>query len=605
MFHRAIITIGFSAFLGLTCAQDRRTGTIQYAPEGTGYRVNVDIPPPRTIPGARKAHDDYLIEFGDGTHRFEQAPLHQFPPGTHTIRTSIINNYDDGKPPKIPPRIIEIDDSRADAGPSPGASIPPDDPLMFLVFQDPLPEEEVVCIITYSNTGSVHVSGKIDLYFNEYLYDRAHFDFIEARLHHGETELPDELLTEYADYDYDNTVASVQYMDVVSDQGNAIDRSALDNTFSQRKGWEFSDLAPGETRNMYVTLQCTPAMVRDTQATVRLAATVESDDGRIRMMKIEHKQIVTSHDPNRISVSPRRLRFARTVRRPIEYYVKFRNDGDGPARKILVQCHLPDQIDLQSLQILEMYPPCPVCPEEEVSYGCLDTTRTDEGVLFTFKNVYLPGRGQGLTGKDSTKGFIRFALMPGQKLRKVPLGARAEIIFDQNEPIRTNTAKTRVSADLRPGLIGGVTTRSPESANLSNIGYFAGTIIAPNMPYRIYYQAEIMPVYTGYSVTDQATGILLADYRQWRLDLVPLQIRKNITSFAGVGTGVHVSTLVYEQETVNGVATDRWFDSVTMSVFGDLNIGWVRSGMSGGVRYYLAPWDREQNFWSIYLAIRR
>jgi hypothetical protein len=358
MYLRTIIALGFSALLCLAHAQDRRTGTIQYQQERQGHRISIDIPPPRTIPGAPKAYDEYLIEFGDGRHSFEGAPMHHFPPGTHTIRTSIINNYDDGKPPKIPPRIIEVDDSRVDADPSPEASTPPEEPLKFLVFQDPLPEEEVVCIITYSNPTRVTISGKLDLYYNELLYGGKHFDFIEARVHHGETEVPQDLLSYHFAYADDHSLASTDDMKFIFLQAASIDRSALQQTFDERRGWEFTGLKPGETRNLYVTFMASSAMLRDTNATVRLAATIESNDGRIRSVKVEHKQIVTSHDPNRMTVSPRKAHFRRKGGTPVEYFVKFQNHGEGPARQINVRCALPEGMDLQTLRILEMYPPC-------------------------------------------------------------------------------------------------------------------------------------------------------------------------------------------------------------------------------------------------------
>lgn len=604
MSQRSILTLYFLTVLGLADAQDRRTGTIQYQQEGKGHRLSIEIPPPRTIPGAPKAFDEHLIEFGDGRHSFEAAPVHQFSPGRHTIRTSIINNYDDGKPPKIPPRIIEIDDSRADAGYSSGVSIPPVEPLMFLVFQDPMPDEEVVCIITYANTTNVTLSGKIDLYYNELLYGGGHFDFTEARLHHGETEIPPDLLSYEVAYPDDNTLASTDDINVAL-QDASIDRSALQQLFDEQRGWEFVDLRPEETRNLYVTLSASSAMLKDTNATIRLAATLESADGRIRSLKVEHKQIVTSHDPNRMTVRPRKADFRRRGGHPLEYFVKFQNHGEGPARQIYVQCALPDGMDLHTLRILDMYPPCPMCPDGDVTYGCLDTTWQEGGVLFTFRNVYLPGRAQDLTRRDSTKGFVRFDVRPGEKVKKVPFVARSEIIFDQNAPIRTNAARMRYRADYRTGLIAGAYQRRAQVTTPSYLGFFAGTIFTPYRPYRFFYQAEVMPVFEQFTVLDAMTGEESFDLRQWHLDIVPLQIRKNLTSFAGLGAGLHVSTQVYSQRIINGVTEDPlWLQEITPTVFADLNIGMVRSGISGGIRYH-APLDNQsRGYWGLYLMLR-
>jgi len=307
-----------------------------------------------------------------------------------------------------------------------------------------------------------------------------------------------------------------------------------------------------------------------------------------------------------MTVRPRKMNFARRMVSPIEYYVKFQNHGEGPARQIVVECALSDDIDFRSLRILDMYPPCPMCPERIVTYGCLDTTQREEGIVFTFKNIYLPGREQNLTRKDSTKGFIRFEVRPGQKLRKVPFNARSAIIFDKNEPIKTNSARMKFRADLTTGLIAGIHNSRPEDADPSDLGYFAGTLLAPYKPYRLYYQAEIMPIYANYTIKDLTTGTVRYDLRHVRVDIVPLQVRKNLTSFAGIGTGVHLSTLVYSQKIENGVKADpQWLSEITPSVFADVNLGFVRSGVSGGARYYLTLDDPGRNFWSFYLVIRR
>jgi hypothetical protein len=122
-----------------------------------------------------------------------------------------------------------------------------------------------------------------------------------------------------------------------------------------------------------------------------------------------------------------------------------------------------------------------------------------------------------------------------KQVRKVPFVARSEIIFDQNAPIQTNAARMHFKADYRGRTDGWRLSQTCTSGDPSYLSYFAGTAIAPYRPYRFFYQAEVMPVFQQFTIRDATTGEEILDLREWHLDIVPLQLRKNITSFAGLG----------------------------------------------------------------------
>jgi hypothetical protein len=65
-----------------------------------------------------------------------------------------------------------------------------------------------------------------------------------------------------------------------------------------------------------------------------------------------------------------------------------------------------------------------------------------------------------------------------------------------------------------------------------------------------------------------------------------------------------VSTQVYAQRIESGVTHDPlWLQEITPTVFADLNIGMVRSGLSGGIRYH-APLEKQgKDFWGVYLYL--
>ena len=261
-------------------------------------------------------------------------------------------------------------------------------------------------------------------------------------------------------------------------------------------------------------------------------------------------------------VSDTRMGFRGVRRKALNYKVRFQNDGEGPATRVEVSCDLPKGLSAEKLDVLDYYPKCPICPEEEVSWSCLDTTFLDGQIVFTFRNIYLPGgKQEGLTDRDSTRGFIKYRITPARGIKKRPFSSQAGIVFDKNPPIYTNQPKTRFKPGLSPGLI---VARHFLSGDPDPSYTSLGLSLSPYKPDRSYLQTEVyvglnrerqqhfdpveeinteirefidptapFPVLID-SITRTARNL---NTRTFSIELVPISYRYNFTDWLGLGFG--------------------------------------------------------------------
>ncbi|WAC03833.1 hypothetical protein N7U66_10700 [Lacinutrix neustonica] len=272
-------------------------------------------------------------------------------------------------------------------------------------------------------------------------------------------------------------------------------------------------------------------------------------------------EIVTSHDPNKMSSNATFLNY-RLVRfkRP-KFKIRFQNNGEGPARTIRLETDIPNMFDKTTIQVEDMYPKCKICPKQVVKYSCLDTTFTETQAIFTFKNIYLPGSEQkNVKDYDSTKGFVKYSLKFGKDFHKIKTKSRTAIIFDKNDPIITNYSTTR----FLPGVSVGVKTGYNAFSDLKNsTSYFIGATISPYKSYKWYWQAELLNSFHRYesesSVTEGLTDSPTGEQQFERITTnnsykiidweFPVLARYNINNYPGIGAGLQGMVSLSEKRT--------------------------------------------------------
>lgn len=642
--HFLLIFFGLfcTGLLGQTVAQDTlaRTAPIFYDVLGNKVAFHPEMPPLNQIAGAPKAFYTYYWEFGDGEYSFKEKPQHTYKKkGEYTVNLWSTNNYDNGKPPTSRPEKIKIeaslDQASADATTDGPEIYPPGEHLLIRTNRDPLPNQEMVLITSYKNDKNYTTSGSLYLFYNDTKFKDDNFTIEDTRMYHGETLL--QQMPAYAvQYDKNPTSSLIAHLEenaslpvIVRDSTKRVN---LPLTLEESKNYyrnhqiiEFDNMAPGEERHIFRTLKTTPEMLKDTSALVTLRTIYVPDknygDHTVKDTELE---IVTSHDPNKMSSNGTIMNYRLVRFKKVKFKVKFQNNGEGPANTIRLEVDTPEMFDKNTLEVLDMYPECPICPKErEVKYSCLDTLREKDKLIFTFKKIYLPGSAQkNVVDRDSTKGFVKYAMKFGEDFHKKKTRSRTAIYFDKNEPIITNYSTTRFMPGISIGAKAGYIF-TPSRNNSRE--YFAGLTVSPFKSYRGYLQAEFFVSAASFDAlknfetsTVNTVGIeSITRFSEANKEkgitayLVPISYRYNLNNYLAFGAGVQLNLDFYHQTQTTsrgeaylnipgeGTIRDMTHDSYQQSecssnfshfnsgVFVGINAGGVRIGPSVGVRYVL------------------
>lgn len=661
------LTLLFLFGISLTFSQSKvkdtitRRATITYDKKGNQILLKAETPPLVQIAGAPKPNYTYFWETGDGNYSKEPTPKHIYKKkGDYKINVSVTNNYDNGKPPKTRPKVVAITDI-TDVSYSQIASLKDTTSYTLFASREPLPEEDMVVVMQYKNPLEYVTSGKLYLFYNDKSFKKKNFEWVETRAHFGEREVTEngiacvtEINESYRNIAAIDNIPSILNSFTSTDENLEFTLLESKALFDDSKVFEFDAMDPQETRNLFFTFKTTPEMIKDTSATVKMRGVFVPDRNyKNYKKKTLEMEIVTSHDPNKMSSNGTFMNY-RTVRlKTLNFKTRFQNDGEGPARTIRLETDIPEMFDKKTLQIVDSYPKCPICPKDQiVSYSCLDTILKKDQIYFTFKNIYLPGSNQkNVTEKDSTKGFVKYSLKFAKDFHKKTTRSKTAIFFDKNEPVITNYAITR----FRPGLSVGAKTGYNVFSNQDNAkSYFVGATLSPYKSYHLYWQIELFYnrfessnnlnqtpmvfaplnpplLLNNGTVIDAAFSQTSTSIKTTKnlIDVVPFSLRYSINNYIGVGAGPQFSLAVssitetlrvkkYYQPIFDPTTppspgpeieslgksditkeSSKAFEKMQSSVFADVTFGFARIGPSLGVRYYL-NFEKNYNYWQFY-----
>lgn len=628
-----VFLISFSATITFSQTKVKdtitRRATINYNQNGNTVSFKPETPPLIPIAGAPKPSFSYLWELGDGNYSKEAEPKHVYKnKGTFNARLAVTNNYDNGKPPSTRPKKVVVNEI-SNTLYKDIASIESENGFTIQKNCDPIPEQEIVVVLSYQNLENYVTNGKLYLFYNEKQFKNKNFELVDFRTHAGEREIKENTIASTNDLDNsDSYLASSENLAPAKKHKNTTTEEDLDatlqtahETFANVSILEFDDSNPSQTRNVFYTFKTTPEMIKDTSATVTMRGIfVPNRSFKNHKIKNLEMEIVTSHDPNKMGSngSFMNYRFARFKR--VNFKTRFQNNGEGPARMIRLETDIPEMFDKKTLKIEDMYPKCPICPKDEVpTTSCLDTIVKKNQIFFTFKNIYLPGSEQkNVKEKDSTKGFVKYSMKFNEDFHKIKTRSRTAIIFDKNEPIITNYATTR----FLPGISIGAKAGYNLYPSLENSkSYFVGATISPFKSYRYYWQAEFINSLQTYDnstvikeeILDKGNGVRQLQRStiyssnnnvNWE---IPVLIRYNINNYIGIGAGLQANINVSEKqnqdlkietfETIKGdfllstknenASENHFFKTLKTGLLFDVTIGAARIGPSLGARYVM------------------
>lgn len=221
--------------------------------------------------------------------------------------------------------------------------------------------------------------------------------------------------------------------------------------------WSFSNLMPFETREITFILNInspteTPAVnagdVLNYTATIAGVTDETPNDNTSTI----HQIVVSSYDPNDKTCIEGTTVSPSMVGQYVHYVVRFENDGTANAQNIVVK----DMIDTAKFDVSSLVP---------LSGSASYTTRitTTNQVEFIFQNINLPFAAGTNTGYVAFKIKTLPTLVVGDTFSN-----SANIYFDYNFPIVTNTATTTIAAlGTQDFDFGSVFTLSPVPAKNS------------------------------------------------------------------------------------------------------------------------------------------
>ncbi|WP_452223964.1 DUF7849 domain-containing protein [Lacinutrix chionoecetis] len=548
----------------------RREAKIAYNKNGSEVKFTPETPPLNQIAGAPKAFYKHFWEFGDGDYSKQEAPVKQYNhSGDYEVKYWATNVYDTGKPPTSRPKKIKVDDANDTAEAS--SSMVED--LSLIRNREPMPSEEMVVVMSYKNYKDYATNGTLHLYFNEQKYRADNFELADTRLYNNEqiidnenfvfTQDVDDASVFYASAKGDNNMLRARFTDSTEKENLELTLAETKTTYKKSSTITFDNMKPNEERNIFYTFKTTPEMLKDTSAIISVRSIYIPDNNyKTHKVKDMEMEIVTSHDPNKMSSNATFLNY-RLVRfkRP-KFKIRFQNNGEGPANTIRLETDIPDMFDKSTIRVEDMYPKVKICPKQEVQYSCLDTTYTAKQAIFTFKNIYLPGSEQkNVKDYDSTQGFVKYSLKFGKNFHKQKTKSKTAIIFDKNEPIITNYSTTR----FLPGISIGAKAGYNSFSNLNDSkSYFIGATVSPYKSYRWYWQVELLNSFhqfngnttvtervedgpAGFNFTRTTTTTTFNNV-DWE---IPVLARYNINNYIGLGAGLQGTISISEKETKN------------------------------------------------------
>lgn len=234
--------------------------------------------------------------------------------------------------------------------------------------------------------------------------------------------------------------------------------------------WDLSaGLLPGQTRLLSARL-CVPPDIAllGTDLSYTATATTLLNDADPGNNTCSHTEtVVGSYDPNdklaRTS-SGSASEWSIANDSLITYTIRFQNTGTAPAVNVVLVDTVAPTLDLASLRILGASHTFSASLEGRV-------------LRFTFDHIMLPDSG---SNEPRSHGFAQFSIRPVAMTPGSSVANFADIYFDFNPPIRTNTSV--VSAPLTTGLTASI---APVMAVIPNPGTTHFTLSLPPGPHTV------------------------------------------------------------------------------------------------------------------------
>jgi hypothetical protein len=195
--------------------------------------------------------------------------------------------------------------------------------------------------------------------------------------------------------------------------------------------WQLSGMAPFASLNIVTTfsLPADPGL-NGTQLTYVAGTNLPNDLDTTNSTCFTTRTIVNSWDPNdkqAYTNTGNESLWSLSEDSVVTYTIRFQNTGSAPAITVEVVDTLSTLLDIASLRILG------------TSHACAPSLSQDRVLRFTFDHINLV---DSATYEPASHGFAQFSIRPVAGLSSgQTITNAADIFFDFNPPIRTNTSE--------------------------------------------------------------------------------------------------------------------------------------------------------------------
>lgn len=212
---------------------------------------------------------------------------------------------------------------------------------------------------------------------------------------------------------------------------------ALNAQSTNSLNYLINNLVPFQTKEIEITLQVKTIpnvtigeVIQFTSSLNNVASDVNSIDNQF----VLQQTIVGSYDPNDIQVLEGSQILISNSDEYLHYIIRFQNTGNSYAKRVIVSNVLSDKLDWNTMQL------------ESYSHKNKVEITNGNNVNFIFDAIYLPS---STNDYNKSQGYISYKIKPKSNVVVGDvLSNNAEIYFDNNPAINTNTVNTEIVSML-------------------------------------------------------------------------------------------------------------------------------------------------------------
>lgn len=219
--------------------------------------------------------------------------------------------------------------------------------------------------------------------------------------------------------------------------------SASPNVSSQtinNLGWIYSSLSPYQSKQIDIVFHVNPPPVVNNGDTLHFTAAIDPTQGDETPgdnIFILDQVTRGSYDPNDKELLEGSAIDITRIGDYLHYIIRFQNTGNEPAFSVVIKDALPTNLDWNTL--------IPIA----ASHAYRAVINKQNELEFIFDHIILPGKN---VNEPASHGFIAFKIKPKNTVAVgETIDNKAEIYFDYNQAVITNTASATVVKTKKDG----------------------------------------------------------------------------------------------------------------------------------------------------------